>query len=202
VLLILGMVMAMPWLVGRLAPLARRLPLAGRLAVRDATRNRTRTAPAVAAVMATVAGVTVLAIANASDTAQAERDYLPRTAMGTATVELLEADEEGWDAVARAVEAQVPDRTVHRLQGPLWLGDQPEDLMVRTPNCTDADVVACSWFPEDVFSVSGMAGTVAIMDADTLAALAPEDVRDQAVEALRSGRQVALAKGALDESGS
>jgi putative ABC transport system permease protein len=201
VLLILGMVMAMPWLVGRLAPLARRLPLAGRLAVRDATRNRTRTAPAVAAVMATVAGVTVLAIANASDTAQAERDYLPRTAMGTATVELLEADEEGWDAVARAVEAQVPDRTVHRLQGPLWLGDQPEDLMVRTPNCTDADVVACSWFPEDVFSVSGMAGTVAIMDADTLAALAPEDVRDQAVEALRSGRQVALAKGALDESG-
>ena len=201
VLLILGMVVAMPWLVGLLALLAPRLPLAGKLAVRDATRNRARTAPAVAAVMATVAGVTTLAIGNASDTAQAERDYVPRAAMGTAMVELFEADEEGWAAVARAVEAEVPDKAVHRLQGALWTGDQAMDLMVATPGCTESDVLACSWFPDDVASVSGMAGTVAVMDAATLAALAPDDVRDQAVAALRAGSPVVLAEGALDASG-
>jgi putative ABC transport system permease protein len=201
VLLILGLVVAMPWLVGLLAPLARRLPLAGRLAVRDATRNRTRTAPAVAAVMATVAGVTALAIGNASDTAQSERDYIPRAAMGTATVELYEADEDGWDTVVRAVQAQVPDRQVYRLQGPLWQGDQPEDLMVQTPGCTAADVAECSWFPEDVASVSATSGTVGILDADALVALAPPEVADRAVSALRSGRPVVFGKGALDASG-
>ena len=82
VLLVVGLVLATPWLVGLLAPLARRLPVAGRLAVRDATRNRTRTAPAVAAVMATVAGITTLAIGSASDSAQGQRDYVPQLADG------------------------------------------------------------------------------------------------------------------------
>ena len=66
-LLVAGLVVATPWLVGLLAPLGRVLPVPGRLAVRDATRNRSRTAPAVAAVMATVTGVTALAIGSTSE---------------------------------------------------------------------------------------------------------------------------------------
>jgi putative ABC transport system permease protein len=200
VLLVLGMVVAMPWLVGLLVPMAGRLPLAARLAVRDATRNRTRTAPAVAAVMATVAGVTTLAIANASDTAQAERDYIPRATMGTATIEVFDADAKGWVAAARAVEAQVPDRTVLRVQGALWQSDEPEDLMVASQGCT-GDVLECSWFPEEAQALSTTMGTVAVLDADALAAVTSPELRDEAVDALRADRAAVFGRGALDASG-
>lgn len=51
-------------LVGRLAP---RLGLAGRFAVRDAARQRGRTAPALAAVLAAIAGVTAALVFTASN---------------------------------------------------------------------------------------------------------------------------------------
>src|SRR5690606_31862484 len=53
----LGVVAAVGALVGVVALLAPRLGAVGRIALRDASRNRSRTAPAVAAVVAGVAGV-------------------------------------------------------------------------------------------------------------------------------------------------
>ena len=200
VLLVVGGVVAMPWLVGLLSPLARRLPVAGRLAVRDATRNRTRTAPAVAAVMATVAGVTTLAIGSASDSAQSARDYTPQAAMGTALVQLMEADESGWSAARRAVEEHVPDRTVHTVQAAVWTEERPENLVVRTPGCTGG-TVDCTWYPESVQGWATTLGEVIVMDADSWVAIAPPEVGREAVEALRSQRAVVFGSGALDASG-
>jgi putative ABC transport system permease protein len=66
-LLGLGVVLVIPTLVHLVGRVAASLPLAARLAARDADRHRMRTAPAVAAVMAGVAAVTALGIGSFSD---------------------------------------------------------------------------------------------------------------------------------------
>ncbi|WP_019633075.1 ABC transporter permease [Actinomadura atramentaria] len=84
--IIVGCVLATPWLVGLAGRVAGALPLPLRLAVRDGARNRGRAAPAVAAITAAVAGITVLAIGGASDAAQERREYRPQLPYGSALV--------------------------------------------------------------------------------------------------------------------
>ena len=60
-LLVAGIVILAPALVGRLASVGGRLPVAARLAVRDAARHRHRTGPATSAIAVAVAGSVVLA---------------------------------------------------------------------------------------------------------------------------------------------
>lgn len=72
---VLGTVFLTPLVLAGVGRLGRALPLPLRLAVRDTTRQRARSTPAVAAVMATVAGITALAIAGSSDFEQSRRAY-------------------------------------------------------------------------------------------------------------------------------
>ncbi|MGW2563302.1 FtsX-like permease family protein [Streptomyces sp. NPDC001514] len=77
----LGVVALTPALVGLFGRTGRWLPLSPRLALRDAVRNRGRTAPAVAAVLAAVAGTVAVATYAASTDAQGAAEYeaqLPR----------------------------------------------------------------------------------------------------------------------------
>jgi putative ABC transport system permease protein len=197
VLLVVGLVIATPWLVGLLAPLARRLPVAGRLAVRDATRNRTRTAPAVAAVMATVAGVTTLAVATSSDSAQEHRDYVEQYPMGTAAVSIWNADPDGWTAVREAVERYVPGRSVSEIRLP----SSPDAILsayVMEPG-TRRDGPEGSWYPEEEMAFAPMTGQVAAVDADALAALTDPALRGEAAAAFRSGRAVVFGAGAVED---
>ncbi|MFC5004369.1 FtsX-like permease family protein [Dactylosporangium cerinum] len=69
----LGLVVCTPTLVGLIARLGRRLPLAPRIAVRDLARNRSSTAPAISAVMAAVLGAMTVGVYLASDI-QRQRD--------------------------------------------------------------------------------------------------------------------------------
>jgi putative ABC transport system permease protein len=196
VLLVVGVVLTTPWLVGLLAPLAGRLPVAGRLAVRDATRNRTRTAPAVAAVMATVAGITTLAIGSASDSAQGRRDYVPQLAMGTALISASDVDQEGWAALARTVERQVPGRPVAELRAPAWNDQDPREVWFVRPGAT-GPLVESSW--SDMSGVFFPAtGQMALMDEDGMAAMTSAEVRDAAVAGLHSGRAVVFGTGAVE----
>lgn len=82
ILVVLGAVLLLPPVVAVLGRVASGLPLALRYALRDAARHRTRTVPAIGAVLATVAGVVALGIANASDQAQARATYEPRAGLG------------------------------------------------------------------------------------------------------------------------
>ncbi|MDO3700601.1 ABC transporter permease [Micromonospora sp. C28SCA-DRY-2] len=82
----LGLVFATPTLVGLLARLGRALPLAPRIALRDASRNRSSTAPAISAVMAAVAGSVALGVYLASDEARADRMYEPTMPYGNVVV--------------------------------------------------------------------------------------------------------------------
>lgn len=78
----LGLVALAPWLVGAASRMAARLPTAPRLALRDAGRNRMRAGTAVCAVLAAVAGATAMGIWVVSDSANAERHYVPTVPEG------------------------------------------------------------------------------------------------------------------------
>lgn len=84
-----GAVMASGAVVGLAARLAARLPFSIRFALRDAARQRGRTVPAVAAVLAAIAGGSAALVFLASLEDHDRRDYRPRAADG---VVLIPAD--------------------------------------------------------------------------------------------------------------
>ncbi len=90
-------------LAGRLASV---LPVAPRMATRDAARHRSRSTPTVAAILAGVTALTTFSIGLASDTEQRMQTYRPQTLTGEGVVYT-------GDAEARlAVEAALRD-TAH-----------------------------------------------------------------------------------------
>jgi len=86
VVLILGALFLVPVLLTLVGRLGTRMPTSLRMAARDLARHRSRSAPSVAAVLAAVAGLTFGLTGLSSDTAQAEREYLPQTIAGEALV--------------------------------------------------------------------------------------------------------------------
>jgi putative ABC transport system permease protein len=203
VLLILGLVAASPWLVGLLAPLGRRLPVAGRLAVRDATRNRGRTAPALAAVMATVAGVTALAIGSASDSAQSQRDYLPQAPMGMATItgSADELDEAAWASIETVLHEQAPDRPVHHVRTLPWENGGMRELAVLQAGCTGS-LQDCRWWSDERVVYTGGYGDVVAVDADTVRGMTDgSSLGDDVARVLSAGRVAVVGGGAVDDAG-
>ncbi|AZK95263.1 MULTISPECIES: ABC transporter permease family protein [Streptomyces] len=102
----LGIVALTPVLVGLFGRLGGFLPLSPRLALRDAVRNRGRTAPAVAAVLAAVAGTVAVATYAASDEAQQKAAYTAQAPHGSVIV----TDENSRDvpAIRTAVQRTIP----------------------------------------------------------------------------------------------
>ena len=129
VVTVIGAVLLIPMLIGLVARFAGRLPLPLRLAVRDTDRQRARSAPAIAAIMASVSAVTALAIGSSSDAAETERDTTYSAPLGSVTISAttstmaaaVSAAEEasgarftplpvvGDEALDRQVTAMVPD---------------------------------------------------------------------------------------------
>ncbi|MGW6552912.1 FtsX-like permease family protein [Streptomyces sp. NPDC055051] len=100
----LGVVAMTPAIVGLFGRTGRWLPLSPRLALRDAVRNRGRTAPAVAAVLAAVAGTVAVATYTSSSDAQYRAEYSASLPHGA--VSFFQMEESGRDvpAVADAVQ--------------------------------------------------------------------------------------------------
>ncbi len=73
----LGLVLCTPALVGLIARAGRVLPLAPRIALRDAARNRAAAAPAISAVMAAVAGSVAIGLFYVSLTTREHDAYTP-----------------------------------------------------------------------------------------------------------------------------
>lgn len=97
-------------LAGRTAP---RLALPLRYAVRDADRQRGRTAPAVAAITATVAGLVAVGTAANSDHTEGRLRYQPSGPYGFASVTGISPD--NLDAALGVVRRVTPEATVHQL---------------------------------------------------------------------------------------
>ncbi|MGX1882299.1 FtsX-like permease family protein [Streptomyces sp. NPDC055287] len=104
----LGIVALTPALVGLFGRLGGWLPLSPRLALRDAVRNRGRTAPAVAAVLAAVAGTVAVATYAASDDVQQRAAYSARLPHGAVSVMHAEGGGRDVPAVRAAVQKHFP----------------------------------------------------------------------------------------------
>jgi putative ABC transport system permease protein len=105
----LGLVATTPFLVGlsgRLGPL---LPLGPRLALRDASRNRLRAAPAVSAVLAAVAGSVAVGTYLVSMDRYREAEYRPTGVSGSLSVPLESARARSeLDRVKAVLEREIP----------------------------------------------------------------------------------------------
>jgi putative ABC transport system permease protein len=117
ILAVVGMVLLTPSALGGLGRIARMLPLPLRFAVRDAARHRSRTAPAVAAVAATVAGVVALGIGGMSDAAQNRALYTPGAPLGAGVVQAHSPQQPDWQALAAAVHRELPHARTRLVTG-------------------------------------------------------------------------------------
>lgn len=81
-----GLVLCTSAIVGFVARLGHLLPLSPRIALRDASRNRTAAAPAVAAVMAAVAGSLAIGVVITALNARDRASHHPSGPMGSVTV--------------------------------------------------------------------------------------------------------------------
>ncbi|HST82434.1 MAG TPA: FtsX-like permease family protein [Kineosporiaceae bacterium] len=93
----IGLIAATGAVLSLVARAAVRLPFPLRFALRDAARQRSRTVPAVAAVLAAIAGATCALVFVASQAAQDERQYTPEAKIGTTLVR-LQPDAEDIDS--------------------------------------------------------------------------------------------------------
>ncbi|MFF3323365.1 FtsX-like permease family protein [Streptomyces sp. NPDC002889] len=104
----LGVVALTPALVGLFGRTGRILPLSPRLALRDAVRNRGRTGPAVAAVLAAVAGTVAVATYAASRDAQGEAEYLAQLPHGAVSMVIEEGAGRDVPSVRSTIEKMLP----------------------------------------------------------------------------------------------
>ncbi|MFI8517519.1 ABC transporter permease [Streptomyces sp. NPDC085481] len=104
----LGVVALTPALVGLFGRTGRWLPLSPRLALRDAVRNRGRTAPAVAAVLAAVAGTVAVSTYAASRDAQDLAAYRASLPHGAVAALVMEDGGRDAPAVREAVQRTLP----------------------------------------------------------------------------------------------
>jgi len=113
----IGLIVCTPALLGLAGRLGRRLPLSPRMALRDAARNRSAVTPAVAAVMAAVAGSVGIGIFVTSLSARDEAAYQPQLAHSDAVVQLDSSTGTSAPQVADALRRTLPARRVAVLYG-------------------------------------------------------------------------------------
>ncbi|MFI6068060.1 FtsX-like permease family protein [Micromonospora sp. NPDC051227] len=141
----LGLVCCTPTLLGVLARLGRVLPLAPRIALRDASRNRAAAAPAICAVMAAVASSVALGGYLASDDARDARAYRPALPTGHVMVNPV-------GSAGQPTLAQITDAARNQLGvGAVAPVQTPSCGAGRTGYCDIAPVLpltrACPWQP-------------------------------------------------------
>nr|WP_269328598.1 ABC transporter permease [Kineosporia babensis] len=131
-----GMVMASGAIVALAARMAVGLPFSARFALRDAARQRSRTAPAVAAVLAAVAGGSAALVYVAALTDHEERSY--RASAGDSVV-LLNSSSTGDDG--RMVSSMTRARAI--VEQELQVGEFQEYQIPAThgPNGTDFEIM-------------------------------------------------------------
>ncbi|MFG2557486.1 FtsX-like permease family protein [Streptomyces sp. NPDC048496] len=138
----LGLLACIPVIVGFLGRLGRRLPLSPRMALRDAARNRGRTAPAVAAVMAAVAGSVAVATYLSSISAETEFNYSPTLTRGTVVVNAADAKAAERLPLARAVvERNMAVTGGHADYGRVWAGSDCNVYYEEENGCGTLDMV-------------------------------------------------------------
>jgi len=116
-LLVAGIVILTPVLIGRLARLGRRLPVAARLAVRDTARHKHRTGPATTAIAVAVAGSVVLAFVIAATFHADKLRHVPELPPHMLAFETGDTDNNATvRQTARAAATTLPGGSTHELR--------------------------------------------------------------------------------------
>lgn len=190
-----GLILCTPALLGLIARLGRWLPVPPRIALRDAGRNRSSAAPAVAAVMASMIGAVSILLAVTSRNDREQRNYKPRLPSSASYVELktrnLGAHEQVTPAAVEAsLKAALPASGFFTVQAPRD-PCQLQAMSQGTESCTST-VIGLAPLPRRERRPRYRGGEfpeVLIDDGSGVGALfgvpAPE-----AAAALRSGRAV------------
>ena len=190
-----GLIICTPAMLGGLARLGPRLPLGPRIALRDAARNRSAAAPAVAAVMAAMIGAVSVAIGVTSANDQDRRNYHPLMAANGAFVEL--------DNVASPQPVSAADVTAAMRRTLPTVGVVPVQTFAdRCAHRTGTGVCTSTFVSVD--PVNGATGRyrggffpdVIVDDGTSVQALLGTSA-PQAVAALRAGRVVVPDASAL-----
>ncbi|MFJ9030878.1 FtsX-like permease family protein [Streptomyces sp. NPDC102274] len=224
----LGVVALTPALVGLFGRIGRWMPLSPRLALRDAVRNRGRTAPAVAAVLAAVAGTVAVATYAASIDAQGRAGYTPQLPHGAVSAMLDEGGGRDVPTVRTAVQKTLPTETradVDRIsvgrpscpaygggedcgryevvvpkanQCPLWMSDGTDDPAEKFSKAERREL-AKDWRCKESDVYINVEGGVLIGDAKLLTVLGIKDAG--AETALADGQIVSFDKRNIDTNG-
>lgn len=198
----IGLIMCTPTMLGWAGKLGKRLPLSPRLALRDAARNRSAATPAVAAIMAAVAGSVGIGIVVSSLSAHDRAAYTPTFAHGDAAVYLSSDKGELAPQVAAAVRRTLPAREVINIRtdkpctnsncsaisvvlpperacpADSARSDAEYRKLSKDPRCTNRVAETRSYFTE-----------IAIDDGETLPILAGVAAQE-GIAALRAGKAV------------
>ncbi|HVV29686.1 MAG TPA: FtsX-like permease family protein [Mycobacteriales bacterium] len=192
----LGFLACAPALVGAAARAARFLPVSVRLALRDASRHRARTGPAVGAVMAALAGAIAIATYTASNTAHQRSLYEPSARTGQAVLyengTSLDTALTGKVAAALHASAAVP-----LVEADRDCGRSPLEPAGGPVGCTSVSVLLAGSDGLRPGAADGY-GTVLVGDASTLRALLGHPDRE-AENALAAGKVVSLTRHGVQQ---
>jgi len=171
--LVLGCLMVIPALLSLVGRLGTRLALPLRLAARDTARQRGRSTPAVAAIMAAVAALTALSIGAASNNRENMAAYQPERPMGTGSITFngQESDEGSVRAVLDRFAPQLEvERVAYVASG---VGDDVATakgsiswVSVAPPSCTESQILGFYEATESGVSVAG-AGSCVLLGQQT-----------------------------------
>ncbi|MEU6893111.1 ABC transporter permease [Streptomyces sp. NPDC046557] len=137
----LGVVALTPTLVGLFGRAGRWLPLSPRLALRDAVRNRGRTAPAVAAVLAAVAGTVAVATYQHSKDLQARHEYVASLPAGAGMLTNREDDRSRDVPAARQALAKEFSLAVRADVDRVVVGKPSCDAYSTEPGCGRLEII-------------------------------------------------------------
>lgn len=181
----LGFVVCSPAIVGLAGRFARFAPLAPRLALRDAARHRGRTGPAVAAIMAAVAGSIAVSTYIVSEVASERANYVPQARIGQPVMYVGDGS---------------PAQVRHNLAAATAIArsDLGASTVVPLPTstCNGSGRIQCAFLTSvtDPAFHAETPSTVAVGDANLLARLAGRS-DPQAVAALRASTVVVFDPG-------
>jgi len=172
--LVVGCLMVVPAVLALVGRLGTHLKLPLRLAARDTARQRGRSTPAVAAIMAAVAAMTTISIGAASYTRHGEDTYKAQRPMGTGVI-MLNGEDSDERSVRAVLNRFAPQLTADRqayvgYTGPAttagsrtisWVSPVP-------PGCTEAQVLALQESQDGVTRCPPLATGVPMADVGDL----------------------------------
>ncbi|EWT04244.1 hypothetical protein N864_15040 [Intrasporangium chromatireducens Q5-1] len=205
VLTVIGALLMVPLVLALGGRAAHRLPLAARMAARDAGRLRGRATPTVAAIMAGAAVLTTACIALQADTGRKARSYQPLSVSGQATLSVWSDPRTTTDVITalRRVDPSIRTLTMRGL-GQSSAEGSTSNLAALKSGCSPSQIIT----EDDDLAVAGRTieqgdpaprcATVSTGGSTPGSSLLAADLDELAAMLdLTSGQREALAAGAI-----